>query len=210
MVSTRSGCAPPVGAVERVERGAILLVERRRGGVAALALEPFGEIGRRRQRHEGGDARNLPRDFLHHLLDEEVTEGHAGQAALAVGDRIEHRRIGPLRHDRLAPVGEDRRDRRGNLAGQRHLDEDQRLVDQRRVEEGITTAVGRVDAAAQIVPVADLVDAFVADDLFQDRSRRRPVDAAQHQEAAVEPRREQMNKVVVDDGEIVAMIERVD
>ena len=89
-----------------------------------------------------------------------MTEGHAGQAALAIGDRVEHRRRGPLRHDGLAPVGEDRRDRRRNLAGQRHLDEDQRLVDQRRMEEGITAAVGRVDAAAQIVPVANLVDAL--------------------------------------------------
>ena len=39
----------------------------------------------------------------------------------------------------------------GNVAHERHLDEDQRLVDQRRMEEGIAAPVGRIDAAAQVV-----------------------------------------------------------
>ena len=109
----------------------------------------------------------------------------------------------------LAAGGEDRRDRRRNVARQRHFDEDQRLVDQRRMEEGVAAPVGRIDAAAQVLPVADRVHRLVADDLFQHDRRRRPVDVAQHQEAAVEPGREQMHEILVDRGEIVAVIERV-
>ena len=66
------------------------------------------------------------------------------------------------------------------------------------MEEGVAAPVRRIDAAAQIVPVADRVHRLVADDLFQDVRRRRPVDPAQHQEAAVEPGREQMDEVGVD------------
>ena len=40
--------------------------------------------------------------------------------------------------------------------------------------------------------------------------RRRPVDPAQHQEAAVEPGREQMDEVAVDDAQIVAVIHGVE
>ena len=50
----------------------------------------------------------------------------------------------------------------------------------------------------QIVPVADLVHRLVADDLLEDVGGRRPVDAPQHQEAAVEPRREEMHEIGVD------------
>ena len=58
--------------------------------------------------------------------------------------------------------------------------------------------------------LADAVHRLVADDLFQDHRRRRPVDPAQHQEAAVEPRREQMHEIGIDRLEVVAMIERVE
>ena len=78
------------------------------------------------------------------------------------------------------------------------------------MEEGVAAPVRRIDAAAQIVPAPDAVHRLVADDLFQDHRRRRPVDPAQHQEAAVEPRREQMHEVGVDRLEIVAVIERVE
>ncbi len=77
------------------------------------------------------------------------------------------------------------------------------------MEEGVAAPVRRVDACAQVLPVADLVHRLVLDDLFQDHGRRRPVDPAQHQEAAVEPRREQVHEIGVDGGEIVAMVERV-
>ena len=148
--------------------------------------------------------------LLDHLLDEEMAERDPGQPALAVGDRIECRRRRPLGVDPLAVGRQDRIDPRGNAAGERHLDEDQRLIDQRRMEKGIAAPVGRIDARAQVVPVADRVHRLVADDLLQQIRRRRPVDGPQHQEAAIEPGREQVEKVVVDGGEIVAMIHRLD
>ena len=57
------------------------------------------------------------------------------------------------------------------------------------MKERVATAVDRIDAAAQIVPIADLVHGLIADDLFQDVGRRRPVDFAQHQKSPVEPGR---------------------
>ena len=93
---------------------------------------------------------------------------------------------------------EQRRDRGRDLGGQRHLDEDQRLVGELRMEEGEAAPVGRLQAVAQIVPVVDRVHRLVADDLLQDVGGRGPVDRPQHQEAAVEPGREQVREVVVD------------
>ena len=110
-------------------------------------------------------------DLLHHLLDQEAAERHAGEPALAVRDRIEHRRRRLVGRRVVALHREDRRDGVGNLAGQRDLDEDQRLVDQRRMEEGVAAPVRRIDAAAQVVPAPDAVHRLVADDLFQDHRR---------------------------------------
>ena len=45
------------------------------------------------------------------------------------------------------------------------------------MKEGEQPPVLRLDAAAQVVPAADGVHGLVADDLFQDVGRRRPVDA---------------------------------
>jgi len=74
-----------------------------------------------------------------------------------------------------------------DLLGQRDLDEDQRLVDQRRMEEPVAAPVDRIDAAAQVVPVANFMHRLVADDLFQNDGGCRPVDLAQHQKSPVEP-----------------------
>src|SRR5262249_49770610 len=79
---------PPTRAVENGERRAILRPERDRPLLGTLALEPFGEVWRRRQGDERRQARNFPADFFDHLLDEEMPEGHAGKPALAIGDRI--------------------------------------------------------------------------------------------------------------------------
>ena len=68
----------------------------------ALAAEPGGEVRHRRQRDEGREPRNLARNLLDHLLDQEVAERDAGQPALAVGDRIEHRRRGAIGFEPLA------------------------------------------------------------------------------------------------------------
>ena len=66
------------------------------------------------------------------------------------------------------------------------------------MEEGVAAAIDRVDAAAQIVPVADFVHRLVADDLFQNIRRRRPVYPAQHEKSPVEPGRQQMHDVAVE------------
>jgi hypothetical protein len=78
------------------------------------------------------------------------------------------------------------------------------------MKERIAAPVGRIDAGTQVVPVANGVHRLIADDLLQEARRRRPVDAAEHQEAAIEPGREQVEEVIVDHGEIVAMIHGVD
>ena len=167
-----SGARHQSGVVERGQRRAILLVERQRSlHCARSRLSHSAKFGAGDRVTKVRDARHFARNFLDHLLDQEMAEAHAGKPALAIGDRVEHRRRRPLRFDRLALVGQDRRDRAGDFAGQRHLDENQRLVDQRRMKEGVAAPVGRIDAPAQIVPVADLVHRFVADDLFQDRRR---------------------------------------
>ena len=66
------------------------------------------------------------------------------------------------------------------------------------MEEGEAAPVLRFDAPAQVVPPGDLVDSLVADDLLEDMGGRRPVDRAQHQEAAVEPGREQVLEIAVE------------
>ena len=78
------------------------------------------------------------------------------------------------------------------------------------MEERVAAPVRRIDAAAQIVPAPDAMHRLVADDLFQDHRRRRPVDPAQHQEAAIEPRREQMDEIGIDRLEVVAVVERIE
>ena len=93
---------------------------------------------------------------------------------------------------------QQRRNRRRWGLGQRDLDKDQRLVDQPGVEEGVASPVRRIDAPPEVVPVADLVHRLVADDLLEQRGRRGPVDAAQHQKPAIEPRTEQMEKIAID------------
>ena len=66
------------------------------------------------------------------------------------------------------------------------------------MEEGEAAPVRRLDAAAQFVPIGDLVDRLVADDLLEDVGRRRPVDRAQNEEAPIEPRGEQVLEIAVE------------
>ena len=77
------------------------------------------------------------------------------------------------------------------------------------MEECVAAPVGRIDAATQIEPIADFMHRLVADDLLQHDRRRRPIDPAQHQEAAVEPGREQVDEIGVDRLEILATLQRV-
>ena len=97
---------------------------------------------------------------------------------MGIGDRIEHGSAGALdRHQR--PVFDKQRRNRGRDGfGQRDLDEDQGLVDQCWMKERVAAPVDRIDAAAQVVPVADLVHRLVANDLFQNVRWRLPIDPA--------------------------------
>ena len=137
-------------------------------------------------------------EVLGDLLDQEVAERDASEPGVAVRDRVEdrgRRLVG--RHDG-ARRRQQRLDRVRDVSRQRHLDEDQGVVDHLRVEEGEETPVLGLDAPAQVVPVADRVHRLVADDLLEDVGRRRPADATQHEEAAVEPRAEQVPEVAVE------------
>ena len=69
-------------------------------------FEPGAEAGNRRQRGVGLEVRQLGGEMVDHALDQEIAEADAGQAALAVGDRIEDRGVG-RRRDR--PSGRSRR-----------------------------------------------------------------------------------------------------
>ncbi len=77
------------------------------------------------------------------------------------------------------------------------------------MEERKAAPVRRIDAPAQVVPVLDLMHRFVADDLFQDQRGGPPIDAPQHQEAAIEPGREEMHEILVHWREVFAVRHRV-
>src|SRR6202011_4829771 len=97
------------------------------------------------------DPRQFLLQFLHHLLDEEVAERYATQSLLAVGDRIEDRRVRPGRPPQLSLlVGvrrQQRLDRDGEALYQRDLHENQRLPGQGGMEKHETAAIGRQPAA---------------------------------------------------------------
>ena len=78
------------------------------------------------------------------------------------------------------------------------------------MEKGVAAPVRRIDAAAQIIPIADGVNGLIADDLFQDARGSRPVDALQDEKAAVEPGREEVDKIRIHHAEIIAVVHRVD
>ena len=179
-------------------------------GSAAARCEPGPEARCRREGHERLQAGQVAGQLLHHLLDQEVAEGDAAQALLAVADRVEDGRRRLLGGQHLPVLGQELLDRARDLAGERHLDEDQGLVDQRGMEEAEAAPVGGLHPAAQVVPALDLVHGLVADDPLQDVGRRRPVDPAQDQEAAVEPGIEEVDEVIVHAGQLGIAIEMLE
>src|ERR1700724_415675 len=62
--------------------GAVVRVDRLGDVLRQLALEPAREGGRRRERHEVGELRQLARNLRRHLLDQEAAERDPGEAAL--------------------------------------------------------------------------------------------------------------------------------
>ena len=165
--------------------------DRRRDGIGEITsglAYPAHVAGHRRQRREQIEARNRGCELFGDLLDQEVPERDAPQTGLTVGDRVEDCRF-VVGHE---VVGRDRSieeglDRAGQVEGERHFDEDKRLVGRQRVEEAETTAVV-FEPPAQVVPPSYLVDRLVGDELLQNRSRCVPVDPLEPQEASVEPR----------------------
>ena len=71
---------------------------------------------------------------------------------------------------------------------ERDLDEDERFVRHRGMEERVAATIG-VEPVLQVVPGTDRVDCFVLDQLLEQRGRRVPRDARQRQHADVEERR---------------------
>src|SRR5712691_8362885 len=63
-------------------------------------------------------------------------------------------------------------------------------------ERETTPVIG--EAPLQVVPSADFVYRLICDELFQNVGRRLPTDALELQEAAVEPRLEQVQQVGID------------
>ena len=127
-----------------------------------------------------------------HLLDQEVAERDAAQSLLAVGDRVEHRRRGLVARRR--PSSAPPPAPTGCCRGWRRISATSTKISGSSISEGWKKAKQRrsvgIEAAAQVVPALDLVHRLVGDDLVEDGRRRLPVDAAQHQEAAVEPGRQ--------------------
>ena len=166
-----------------------------------LLAQPAAEARHRRQRGEAHQPRQLGLQFRHHLLDQEVAERHPPQPVLAVGDRVEDRRVRPGLTRPLGPfvavAGEQGLHGGRQTLGQRHLDKDKRIARQRRMEEGEAPPIRR-QPPPQVGPAGDLVHRLVGDQLLQHRRGRLPVDAPQLQEAAVEPRPQQVAQVGVE------------
>ena len=70
------------------------------------------------------------------------------------------------------------------------------------MEECKATPVHGIEAAAQIVPTFDFMHSFVGDDFFKNGGGRLPVDAAQDEKTAIEPRLQKMLQVAIDGGQI--------
>jgi hypothetical protein len=61
------------------------------------------------------------------------------------------------------------------------------------------TSMKMIGSSLEVSPAVDRVHRLVLDELFQNGSGSAPVDALEPQEAAVEPRAQQMHEVSVDD-----------
>ena len=201
------GVGRPVGLLDAVELHGRAVRPGGQPPLLRLPGQPPAEAGDRGEGGEPAQPRDLRRQLPHHLLDEEVAEGDPGKPPLAVADGVED---GGVRLDvRLHLPEQQVRDRAGQPLAQRDLDEDERLVGQRGMEEPEAAPV-RLQAAAQVVPVEHLVHRLVLDDLLQHEGRRAPVDAVQLQESAVEPGAEHMHEVVVHELELRAPGQRVE
>src|SRR6185437_647713 len=114
-----------------------------------LLVEPAAETRAGRQRGESLETRQFGGEAVDDPLDEKIAEADAGQSLLAVRDRIEDGGIGARRVAERRALVEQRGDAFGNPAGQRDLDEDQRLIGHARVKEGEAAAI-RLETVLEI------------------------------------------------------------
>ena len=187
----------PVLHVELGEQGGELHVPRIAFPQPCSTRKPFAEARDRREGGEGLQARKLAAEIFCDLLDEKIAERDAAQAFLGVRNRVKDRAVGRSGIHYRRVEGEQRLHLGAHAVGERDLDEDHRLVGQRRMEKRVAAAVG-LKPAAQVVPALDLVHGFVLDQLLQHQGGGAPVDALQDQEPAIEPGTEQMGEVGLD------------
>ena len=153
-----------------------------------------------RQRDEPVQLGQVVVQLLDDLLDERGAEVHAREAR--AGSSRSNRR------PRCRRAPDRRRARVSSSSGassvtmpvvQRDLDEHERFVGHRGMEEGVAAAIG-VEPVLQVVPRTDRVHGFVLDELLEQRGRRVPRDARQREQADVEQRGECWHELYVEIG----------
>ena len=155
----------------------------------------LAQAGDRREGGEVLDVGQVARELLGDALDQEVAEADAGQALLAVGDRIEDRRVGALR-DRC--VSARASSRRCTLPAMPSTSATSTKISGSSGMRGWKKAKQRrseVEPVLEVAPRADGVHRLVVDQLLQQRRRGLPVDAHQVEEADIEPGAEQRPQV---------------
>src|SRR5207247_11221792 len=128
--------------------------------------EPFAKTWNRRQRGEGPQPGQLAAEVIDHLLDQRITERHTAEAFLAVGNRVKDRTTGGrgIGNERIGI--EQRLHLRDQAERQRDLDENERLVWERGMQERVAAPVG-LQPPAEIVPALNLVNRLVANQALQ-------------------------------------------
>jgi len=162
------GLVNPVGIVKGGKPLAVVIVQETGFTIGAFVSRTTGRSRERERASQRYRAwANYAAQILDHLLDQEIAEGNTAQSFLAIGDRIEDRCSGIIGTDRspvlLQQLGDGCRD----VPGQGHFDEDQRIIDKLRMEEGEAAPVRRSQPAPQFIPPADVMHGFIADDFFQ-------------------------------------------
>ncbi len=153
-----------------------------------------------------GQLGEIPLQVVDHPLEQEVAEGHAAQADLGIGNGIEDRRIRLAVVENRGVFVKQGLHVVGQVIGQRHLDEDQRLGRHARVEEGVEAAVG-IEAVLEVGPGTDFMHRFVFDQFFEQRSRRMPGNTLQFEETDVEPGAQARLQFAVEHGQFLVLLQ---
>src|SRR6516165_7359836 len=150
----------PIAPVKRLDEAAIFFREWH-----ALALfQPTHEAWHGRERDETIERWHFAAQILDNLLDQKIAESDAGKPALTIGNGIEDCGTRMIEGNRRPILDKQRCDCLGDGLRQGNFDEDQRLIDQSRMEKAVTAPVERIDPAAKVRPITDFMHGFVADD----------------------------------------------